>query len=144
MESQIQNRELISKDYLIRRTKKFAHDCVNLALKFREDRLGNHLKSQLIRCATSVASNYSAANLAHSKAAFTAKLSIVIEEADESAFWLEFAKEQNVIKSEETDKLIKEGYELTSIFISSRKSIQSSIPITDQHPSSIKIINNKS
>jgi four helix bundle protein len=52
--------------------------------------LGNHIKNQLIRCSTSVAANYRAACLAHSKAAFIHKISIVIEEADESEFWLQF------------------------------------------------------
>lgn len=119
-----QPRGTTNKETLIRRTKKYAHDCVNLAMKFREDKLGNHLKNQLIRSATSVAANYRAANLAHSKAAFVAKLSIVIEETDESSFWLEFAREQKIIDSMDTERLIKEGNELTSIFVSARKSIQ--------------------
>jgi four helix bundle protein len=67
---------------------------------------------------------FRAANLAHSKAAFVAKLSIVIEEADESGFWLEFASEEKLLNDSISSILIKESGELTSIFISSRKSIQ--------------------
>jgi four helix bundle protein len=122
-----QSKEPINKAVMIKRTTKFAHDCVNLAMLFRKDKLGYHIQNQLIRCSTSVASNYRAANLAQSKAAFVAKLSIVIEEADESSFWLEFGQFQGVIKSDETNRLIQEANELALIFISSRKSIQTSL-----------------
>ena len=75
---------------LKKRTKDFAHRCVKLALALPRTQLGKHIANQLIRCSTSVAANYRAACLAQSKASFTAKLSIALEEADESAFWLEF------------------------------------------------------
>ena len=79
------------------RTKKFAHRCVKLAVSLPDTSLGNHIKGQLIRCSTSVAANYRAANLAQSKASFVSKLSIVIEEADESEFWLEFIINEKLI-----------------------------------------------
>ena len=68
------------------RTKDFAHRCVKLAVSLPESYLAHHIRKQLIRCSTSVAANYRAACLAHSKAAFASKISIVIEEADESCF----------------------------------------------------------
>ncbi|MGQ8336784.1 four helix bundle protein [Sunxiuqinia sp. A32] len=114
----------MNKQILENRTKLFAHNCVKDAVSLEGSKLGSHISGQLIRCSTSVAANYRAANLAHSKAAFTAKLSIVIEEADECGFWLEFASEENILHSSISDPLIKEASELTSIFISSRKSIQ--------------------
>jgi len=114
----------MNKKILEDRTKKFAHDCVKVALSFPETPLGRHIRGQLIRCSTSVAANYCAANLAHSKAAFVAKLSIVIEEADESGFWLEFATEEKLLVDSISSPLIKEAGELCSILISSRKSIQ--------------------
>ncbi len=83
--------------------------------------LGNHLRGQLIRCSTSVASNYRAACIAQSKASFISKLSIVIEEADESYFWLEFIIDENLIESNLVEPLLKEADELTAIFIASRK-----------------------
>lgn len=83
--------------------------------------LGNHIQGQLIRCATSVASNYRAACIAQSKASFISKLSIVIEEADESIFWLEFIIHENLLKKNIVEPLMKEAEELTAIFISSRK-----------------------
>ena len=103
------------------RTKKFAHRCVRLAMALPNTKLGNHIQGQLIRCSTSVASNYRAARLAQSKAGFISKLSIVIEEADESYFWLEFIIDENMIKRDLVDPLFREADELTAIFIASRK-----------------------
>ena len=115
---------MIERDLKIR-TKKFAHDCVKIAVMFPENKLGYHMKGQLIRCSTSVAANYRAACIAQSKKSFVAKLSIVIEEADESNFWLEFAKDENILsKNELMNALISESKELVSIFISSRKTAQ--------------------
>ena len=68
----------MNKNELKERTKKFAHDCVKLALTLPNTFLGNHLKGQLIRCSTSVAANYRAACLGQSKASFISKLSIII------------------------------------------------------------------
>jgi len=61
--------------------------------------LGKHLKGQLIRSSTSVASNYRSACIAQSKASFVSKLSIALEEADESFFWLEFIIDEKLLKT---------------------------------------------
>lgn len=114
----------MNKAELKKRTKDFAHRCVKLALSLPYTILGRHLQGQIIRAATSVAANYRAACVAQSKASFTAKLSIVIEEVDESLFWLEFILAENLIKSERISSLLKEAGELTAIFIASRKTIQ--------------------
>jgi len=68
-----------------------------------------------------VASNYRAACLAQSKASFISKLSIVLEETDESYFWLEFIIDEGLLKRELVGPLLKEADELTAIFVSSRK-----------------------
>ena len=103
------------------RTKEFAHRCVKLAMALPKVPLGNHIRGQLIRCSTSVASNYRAACHAQSKASFISKVSIVLEEADESYFWLEFIIDEDMIKRDLIDPLLKEADELTAIFITSRK-----------------------
>jgi four helix bundle protein len=82
------------------RTKDFAHRCVKLALSLPKNAQGIHIRGQLIRCGTSVAANYRASLLAQSKAAFISKISIVIEEADESEFWLEFIIDEKLMKKE--------------------------------------------
>jgi len=111
----------LDSEELKKRTKDFAHRCVKLALALPKTKLGNHIAGQLIRCSTSVAANYRASCLAQSKASFVAKLSIVIEETDESAFWLEFIVDENMLKRQLVQPLINEAEELTSIFIASRK-----------------------
>ena len=109
---------------LIGRTKKFAHDCVKLAVMLPNTYLGNHIKGQLIRCSTSVAANYRAARLGQSKAVFISKISIVIEEADEAEFWLEFIIDEKLLPNMKEVPLLNEAHELASIFISSRKTAQ--------------------
>jgi len=110
----------LNKEELKSRCKKFAHDCVKVAVSLPNTFLGNHLKGQLIRCSTSVAANYRAACLGQSKASFISKISIVVEEADESEFWLEFIIEENLLPQDVVVPLKKEAQELASIFISSR------------------------
>jgi len=87
----------MNKNELIDRTKKFAHRCVKLAVSLPKSKIGQHISGQLIRCSTSVAANYHATCLAQSKASFIAKISMVLEEADESAFWLDFIIEENLL-----------------------------------------------
>jgi len=106
---------------LKQRTKQFGHRCVKLALALPNSYVGNHIRGQLIRCSTSVASNYRAACLAQSKAHFTSKLSIVTEEADESAFWLEFIVEESLLEETRVAPLLNEATELARIFMAGRK-----------------------
>ena len=86
-----------------------------------ETYIANHIRGQLVRCATSVASNYRATCLAQSKASFVSKLSIVLEETDESCFWLEFIIDEKLLGKQLVEPLLKEAEELTAIFVSSRK-----------------------
>ena len=109
---------------LKKRTKEFAHRCVKLSLALPKTVLGNNIKNQLIRCGTSVAANYRATLLAQTKAAFISKISIVIEEADESEFWLEFIIDEKLIERKKVLSLFNEAHELSSIFIITRKTAQ--------------------
>ncbi|MDD7887292.1 four helix bundle protein [Flavivirga sp. 57AJ16] len=109
------------KETLKKRTKIFAHNCIKVTEFFPGTYLANHIKMQLIRCSTSVAANYRATCVAQSKPSFVAKISIVIEEVDESNFWLEFALDENLIQKDKIEFLLKESSELTAIFMASRK-----------------------
>jgi four helix bundle protein len=117
----------MKKDELKNRTKLFAHDCIKLVLDLPKNILGRHIESQVIRASTSVAANYRAACNAQTKAGFISKLSIVIEEADETEFWLEFIIDEKLLISKEVIKLKIEAYELASIFISSRRTAQKNL-----------------
>lgn len=109
---------------LKKRTKEFAHRIVKLAVALPKTALGNHVSKQLIRCATSVAANYRAVLLSQTKAVFISKISIVIEEADESEFWLEFLMDENLLAKERILPILNEAHELSSIFIATRKTAQ--------------------
>ncbi len=111
----------MDKEELQKRTKDFAHRCVKLALALSKTNLGQHISKQLIRCSTSVAANYRAVCLAQSKASFISKISIVLEETDESAFWLEFIIDEKLLNESQVSPLLKEANELTAIFFASRK-----------------------
>ena len=111
----------MNREELTKRTEDFAHRCVRLAMALPETALGRHIKGQIIRCSTLVASNYRATCLSQSNASFVAKISIVLEEADESAFWLEFVIDENLLKIDIVKPLLQEAEELTRIFAASRK-----------------------
>lgn len=83
------------------------------------------IKRQLIRSATSVASNYRASQRARSKADFIYKLGITEEEADESLLWLECLDELATRTHPELKRLLKEADELTAILVTSRKRARS-------------------
>jgi len=76
----------MNKDDLKERTKKFALRILKLVNALPRTDEGRMIKKQLMRCGTSVASNYRAACRGRSKMDFIAKLGIVEEEADESLF----------------------------------------------------------
>ncbi|HNW51694.1 MAG TPA: four helix bundle protein [Prolixibacteraceae bacterium] len=108
---------------LKKRTYQFGRRCLRLCEALPNTKIGRHIEGQLIRCSTSVSANYRAALLAQSSAAFVAKLSIVIEEADESAMWLELVIDEELLEKDKVNPLLKEAEELTAIFVSSRKTL---------------------
>jgi len=77
------------------------------------------LGKQLLRSGTSVAANYRAVCRARSRAEFVSKLGTVVEEADETIFWLELMGETGVVKQERIQDLLKEANELVAIFAAS-------------------------
>lgn len=79
---------------------------------------------QLIRSSTSVAANYRAACRARSRAEFFAKLCIVVEEADETLFWLEVMEEARMISADHLYYLKKEITEILSILAKARKNVK--------------------
>ena len=114
----------MNSEELRKRTKEFAHGCVKLAVALPRTALGRHVENQLVRCGTSVASNYRATLLAQTKPAFISKISIVIEETDESEFWLQFIIDERLLEKDRVFSLLNEAHELASIFIVSRRTAQ--------------------
>ena len=114
-------------DGLKQRTKDFALRVIRLCQVLPKTYTGDVIGKQVLRSATSTAANYRAACRARSKPEFAAKLAIVIEEADESLFWLELIVESGLLPKERLDDLMKEANELTAIFVSSRITVTKSI-----------------
>lgn len=98
------------------RTKRYAIRIVRLYRSLPRSTDAQVLRKQLLRSGTSVAANYRAACRSRSKAEFISKMSVVLEEADESALWLELMSETNTLPSTCTQDLLKETNELAAIF----------------------------
>ncbi len=108
-------------DEMKRRTKAFALRLMKLVDAMPRGLAGQVVGRQLLRSATSVGANYRAACRAQSRAEFAAKLSIVVEETDETLYWLELLDESGLIKPERLAELLQEANELLAIVIASRK-----------------------
>ncbi|MEP7326682.1 MAG: four helix bundle protein [Gemmatimonadota bacterium] len=98
------------------RTNAFAVDTVRLCRSIPLSFEGRHVAGQLIRSSTSVAANYRAACRARSRRDFVSKIGIVLEESDESLFWLEFAQKIELLSSEKAGVVTAEAGELLAIF----------------------------
>ncbi len=103
------------------RTKQFAYRVIRLFRSLPRSVEAQIVGKQLLRAGTSAAANYRAAGRARSKAEFAAKIGVVLEEADESAFWLECLADNAIVKPELLRDLIKEANELVAIFASSHQ-----------------------
>jgi four helix bundle protein len=105
---------------LLQRTKQFALRIFKLVGALPQTIQGRAVAAQL-RSGTSVAANYRAACRARSKPEFVAKLGVVEEEADESAFWLELIMETNLLSVTKVEPLLSEASEIVAIMASSKK-----------------------
>ena len=103
------------------RTKKFAVQVINLVNRLPQTIATKVIGYQLVKAATSVGANYRAACVARSRAEFRSKISICVEEADESLYWLEVLSEAEIECDENVlAELLQEMKELVSIFSRAR------------------------
>ncbi len=109
------------------RTKAFGLRVLHVVDALPQSVKGRAIAAQLVRSGTSVGANYRAACRARSKAEFIAKLGTVIEETDESAYWMELIVEDGLLQASMLQALIKEAYELVSIMTVSRKTAERSM-----------------
>ena len=105
-----------------KRTKEFAKRIIELCRELPSNREGRLIGNQLFKSGTSVAANYRAACRGRSKAEFVSKLGIVLEEADETFFWLELIDEMKIFELAAVQPLLLECNELVAIIVSSIKS----------------------
>lgn len=111
----------MDKGNLRQRTKKFALKILRLVNNLPKNRITYVLGNQILKSGTSVGANYRAACRARSRAEFIAKMGIVLEESDETVFWLELMLEIKLIESQIAEALLKECNEITAMTVSSIK-----------------------
>ena len=107
-------------DDLKKRTKQFALRVLKLVAALPNTVAGRAIGGQLVRSGSSVGANYRAACRGRSRAEFVAKLGVVEEEADESAFWMEMIIEGELLKPRQVEPLLNEANEITKIIAQSR------------------------
>ena len=122
----------MDKQELQRRTKQFALRVFKLVDALPRTPAGRAVASQLVRSATSVGANYRAACRARYRAEFAAKLGTVLEEADESLYWLELIRDGELPDSK-VSLLLTEADELTAILAAGRKSAASNRTSNIEH-----------
>jgi four helix bundle protein len=108
---------------LKKRTKKFVVDNIKLFRILPKTEEAKIIGRQLLRCSSSVGANYRAVCRARSQAEFHSKLSIVVEEADESVFWTEILVEAGIVQPTEIEWLFREANEILKIVSASRKTV---------------------
>lgn len=106
---------------LLTRTKKFALNIIALTETLPKTRTAEVIAKQLIRSGTSVGANYRSAMRACSRADVISKMAIVLEEADESLYWLELLTESGIAKTTSLVDLSKEANELIAMTVASIK-----------------------
>jgi len=106
---------------LKKRTKKFGVDVILFCDSLKKCKASAVVTYQLVKAATSVGANYRSACRGRSDAEFFSKLCIVVEEADESVFWLEVIEDSNLSNDPmELKRLLDEGTEILKITTKSK------------------------
>jgi len=109
---------------LKKRTRQFALRVVRMFRALPRTEEARVLGKQVLRSATSVAANYRSACRARSRAEFVAKLGVVVEEIDETTFWLEMLVEAEIVPAKRMRALMLEAKELLAIFAASQRTVR--------------------
>ncbi|MBR5642800.1 MAG: four helix bundle protein [Salinivirgaceae bacterium] len=109
------------REELKNRTKRFAVQCVKFYQSLPNSGESWVIGKQFIRSATSIAANYRAACRARSGNEFFSKICIVVEETDETMFWLEMLDETGIVATEKISPIYDECEEILKIMVTTRK-----------------------
>jgi four helix bundle protein len=101
------------------RTKKFALRIISAFSRLPKTDEARVIGRPFLRSGTSVAANYRAACRSRAAADFISKISNVVEEADETLFWLELVTEAKLVPAKVVKSLVTEREELLKIFSAS-------------------------
>ena len=114
-------------DIFRERTKKLALEIVREMAKVKFSDEVSVIRKQIIRSATSVAANYRAVCRARSERERYAKMCIVVEEADETAFWLELIEELEIIPIAKVNEFKNETEEILKVMSSYKKKLSKTL-----------------
>ena len=109
----------MKENLLVDLSKQFAVNIVNLCTEIKENRKGNILLNQLLRCGTSIGANIHEANYASSKPDFINKLQIALKECYETDYWLDLFKETGIITEDEYKALFSQCSKIRKVLIAS-------------------------
>jgi four helix bundle protein len=109
------------------RTIRMAVEIHQLLVNLKVSPVTRPIVNQVIRSASSVASNYRAATRSRSDAEFYAKICIVVEEIDETQFWLEYLERITILGRNKSNKLFDEVDELVKLFTSIKSKMKEKI-----------------
>ena len=112
-------------DELKVRTKQFAIRIVRIFQALPKTDEARILGKQILRSGTSIGANYRASCRARSHAEFIAKIGIVVEESDETVFWLELLEETGILPGKKLTAIKREADELLAIFAASQRTAKS-------------------
>ncbi len=107
-------------EQLKQRTKEFAIRVVRLFRALPNNDEARIFGRQVLRSATSVGANYRAVCRARSQPDFLNKLGVVVEEMDETVFWLEMIRDTNILSEAKMAGLLDEAGQLLAIFVTSQ------------------------
>lgn len=113
---------------LKKRTKEFAIRIVKLYRALPHTGEAKVIGNQFLRSGTAIAANYRASCRARSIAEFIAKIGVVVEEADETVFWLEMLVDCKIFSESKMKDLMQEGNELLAIFAASQTTAKKNSP----------------
>ena len=117
------NEKDIFVENLKKRTRKFGVDVILFCDSLKQKKASSVVTYQLVKSATSIGANYRAACRGRSQAEFFSKICIVVEEADESIFWLEVIEESDLSNDNtELKRLLIEGTEILKIMTKTKDS----------------------
>ena len=102
-----------------KRTKRFALQIIRVVESLPKTATGYTIGGQLLKCGTSVGSNYRSSCRARSRRDFISKMSIVEEESDECLYWMELLIESGLVKAEILAEVMTEAEEILSMVVSS-------------------------
>jgi four helix bundle protein len=116
----------VNADTLKERIKQFAIQAIRLCSTLAKSSESSIITRQLMRSATSVGANYRAVCRARSAPDFVSKLGIVLEETDESLFWIDLLVDTGIASTDKVRLLRSEANELVAIFVASLRTAKHS------------------